>query len=78
MLPFHVSCVRLVRSTLVALWTPPTFWSPRILRIKIPPWLQVLIQLELRQKKLQDFVSKNNQDFAKKLKDEQEKAKASQ
>ena len=54
MLPFHVSCVRLVRSTLVALWTPPTFWSPRILRIKIPPWLQVLIQLELRQKKLQD------------------------
>ncbi|MBE7185462.1 MAG: invasion associated locus B family protein [Methylobacterium mesophilicum] len=31
-----------------------------------------------RQKKLQDFVSKNNQDFAKKLKDEQEKAKASQ
>ena len=32
--------------------------------------------LQDRQKKLQDFVSKNNQDFAKKLKDEQEKAKA--
>ncbi|MFI0843239.1 invasion associated locus B family protein [Mesorhizobium sp. IMUNJ 23232] len=29
-----------------------------------------------RQKKLQDFVSKNNEDFAKKLKEEQEKAKA--
>jgi invasion protein IalB len=32
--------------------------------------------LQDRQKKLQDFVSKNNQDFAKKLKDEQDKAKA--
>ena len=32
--------------------------------------------LQDRQKKLQDFVSKNNQDFAKKLKDEQAKAKA--
>jgi invasion protein IalB len=32
--------------------------------------------IEDRQKKLQDFVAKNNQDFAKKLKDEQEKAKA--
>ncbi|WP_315919605.1 invasion associated locus B family protein [Mesorhizobium sp. SP-1A] len=31
--------------------------------------------LEDRQKKLQDFVSKNNEDFAKKLKEEQEKAK---
>ncbi|MER8809722.1 invasion associated locus B family protein [Mesorhizobium australicum] len=31
--------------------------------------------IEDRQKKLQDFVAKNNQDFAKKLKDEQEKAK---
>ena len=29
-----------------------------------------------RQKKLQDFVSKNNEDFAKKLKEEQDKAKA--
>jgi invasion protein IalB len=28
-----------------------------------------------RQKKLQDFVAKNNQDFAKKLKEEQDKAK---
>jgi len=28
-----------------------------------------------RQKKLQDFVAKNNEDFAKKLKEEQEKAK---
>ncbi|MDQ6434539.1 invasion associated locus B family protein [Mesorhizobium sp. LHD-90] len=28
-----------------------------------------------RQKKLQDFVSKNNEDFAKKLKEEQDKAK---
>ena len=33
--------------------------------------------IEDRQKKLQDFVAKNNQDFAKKLKDEQAKAKAS-
>lgn len=33
--------------------------------------------LQDRQKKLQDFVTKNNQDFAKKLKDEQEKAKES-
>jgi len=32
--------------------------------------------IEDRQKKLQDFVVKNNQDFAKKLKDEQAKAKA--
>ena len=32
--------------------------------------------LEDRQKKLQEFVSKNNQDFAKKLKEEQEKAKS--
>jgi|tagenome__1003787_1003787.scaffolds.fasta_scaffold20379871_1 invasion protein IalB len=32
--------------------------------------------MEDRQKKLQDFVAKNNQDFAKKLKDEQDKAKA--
>jgi invasion protein IalB len=32
--------------------------------------------IEDRQKKLQDFVTKNNQDFAKKLKDEQDKAKA--
>lgn len=31
--------------------------------------------LEDRQKKLQDFVAKNNNDFAKKLKEEQEKAK---
>ncbi|TGQ72601.1 invasion associated locus B family protein [Mesorhizobium sp. M00.F.Ca.ET.186.01.1.1] len=31
--------------------------------------------IEDRQKKLQDFVAKNNQDFAKKLKDEQDKAK---
>lgn len=31
--------------------------------------------LEDRQKKLQDFVAKNNQDFAKKLKEEQDKAK---
>jgi len=29
-----------------------------------------------RQKKLQEFVSKNNEDFAKKLKEEQDKAKA--
>ncbi len=32
--------------------------------------------LEDRQKKLQDFVAKNNEDFAKKLKEEQDKAKA--
>lgn len=32
--------------------------------------------IEDRQKKLQEFVSKNNEDFAKKLKAEQEKAKA--
>ncbi|MBN9275455.1 MAG: invasion associated locus B family protein, partial [Mesorhizobium sp.] len=31
--------------------------------------------LEDRQKKVQDFVAKNNQDFAKKLKEEQDKAK---
>jgi hypothetical protein len=31
--------------------------------------------LEDRQKKLEAFVNKNNDDFAKKLKDEQEKAK---
>lgn len=32
--------------------------------------------LEDRQKKLQEFVTKNNDDFAKKLKEEQDKAKA--
>lgn len=32
--------------------------------------------IEDRQKKLQDFVTKNNEDFAKKLKEEQDKAKA--
>jgi invasion protein IalB len=32
--------------------------------------------IEDRQKKLQDFVAKNNEDFAKKLKEEQQKAKA--
>ena len=32
--------------------------------------------IEDRQKKLQDFVAKNNEDFAKKLKEEQDKAKA--
>jgi invasion protein IalB len=32
--------------------------------------------IEDRQKKLQDFVTKNNDDFAKKLKEEQDKAKA--
>lgn len=32
--------------------------------------------IEDRQKKLQEFVNKNNEDFAKKLKDEQEKAKS--
>ena len=31
--------------------------------------------LQDRQKKLQDFVAKNNEDFAKKLKEEQDKAK---
>jgi invasion protein IalB len=31
--------------------------------------------LQDRQKKLQEFVAKNNEDFAKKLKEEQEKAK---
>ncbi|MCO5065628.1 MAG: invasion associated locus B family protein [Rhizobiaceae bacterium] len=31
--------------------------------------------IDERQKKLQDFVAKNNEDFAKKLKEEQEKAK---
>jgi invasion protein IalB len=33
--------------------------------------------IEDRQKKLQEFVAKNNEDFAKKLKEEQEKAKTS-
>ena len=32
--------------------------------------------IEDRQKKLQEFVAKNNEDFAKKLKEEQDKAKA--
>jgi invasion protein IalB len=32
--------------------------------------------IEDRQKKLQDFVAKNNEDFAKKLKEEQDRAKA--
>jgi len=32
--------------------------------------------IEARQKALQDYVSKNNEDFAKKLREEQEKAKA--
>jgi invasion protein IalB len=32
--------------------------------------------IEDRQKKVQEFVSKNNEDFAKKLKEEQDKAKA--
>ena len=31
---------------------------------------------EARQKAVQDYVAKNNEDFAKKLKDEQDKAKA--
>jgi hypothetical protein len=31
--------------------------------------------IEDRQKKLQEFVAKNNEDFAKKLKEEQDKAK---
>lgn len=39
-----------------------------------PPLQQA--DIEDRQKKLQEFVSKNNEDFAKKLKEEQEKAKA--
>ncbi|HEV2503394.1 MAG TPA: invasion associated locus B family protein [Mesorhizobium sp.] len=34
--------------------------------------------IEDRQKKLQEFVNKNNQDFSKKLKEEQEKAKTAQ
>lgn len=34
--------------------------------------------LEDRQKKLQEFVNKNNEDFSKKLKEEQEKAKTAQ
>jgi invasion protein IalB len=34
--------------------------------------------LEDRQKKLQEYVAKNNQDLAKKLKEEQDKAKAAQ
>jgi invasion protein IalB len=39
-----------------------------------PPLQQA--DIEDRQKKLQDFVSRNNDDFAKKLREEQEKAKA--
>jgi invasion protein IalB len=39
-----------------------------------PPLQQA--DIEDRQKKLQEFVTKNNQDFAKKLKEEQDKAKA--
>lgn len=39
-----------------------------------PPMQQS--DIEDRQKKLQEFVAKNNEDFAKKLKEEQEKAKA--
>lgn len=39
-----------------------------------PPMQQS--DIEDRQKKLQDFVTKNNEDFAKKLKEEQEKAKS--
>ncbi len=39
-----------------------------------PPLQQA--DIEDRQKKLQDFVAKNNEDFAKKLKAEQDKAKA--
>jgi invasion protein IalB len=39
-----------------------------------PPLQQA--DIEDRQKKLQEFVNKNNQDFAKKLKEEQDKAKA--
>lgn len=39
-----------------------------------PPLQQA--DLDDRQKKLQEFVNKNNEDFAKKLKEEQEKAKA--
>jgi invasion protein IalB len=38
-----------------------------------PPLKQA--DIEDRQKKLQEFVSKNNEDFAKKLKEEQDKAK---
>nr|WP_157019187.1 invasion associated locus B family protein [Mesorhizobium xinjiangense] len=39
-----------------------------------PPMQQS--DLQERQQKLQEFVNKNNEDFAKKLKEEQEKAKA--
>lgn len=39
-----------------------------------PPLQQA--DIDDRQKKLQEFVNKNNEDFAKKLKEEQEKAKA--
>ena len=39
-----------------------------------PPLQQA--DIEERQKKLQEFVTKNNEDFAKKLKEEQDKAKA--
>jgi invasion protein IalB len=39
-----------------------------------PPLQQA--DIEDRQKKLQEFVNKNNEDFAKKLKEEQDKAKA--
>jgi len=39
-----------------------------------PPMQQA--DIEDRQKKLQEFVNKNNEDFAKKLKEEQDKAKA--
>jgi invasion protein IalB len=39
-----------------------------------PPLQQA--DIEDRQKKLQEFVTKNNEDFAKKLKEEQDKAKA--
>ena len=35
-----------------------------------------LSDIEDRQKKIQEFVAKNNEDFAKKLKEEQDKAKA--
>ena len=38
-----------------------------------PPMQQS--DIEDRQKKLQEFVAKNNEDFAKKLKEEQDKAK---
>ncbi len=39
-------------------------------------WPPLVQAVEDRQKKLQEFVNKNNEDFAKKLKEEQEKAKA--